>query len=545
MEISTDNKGSSGENYLQTLHSFLTQFRIFDLLVIGICLISFGFGWIESIVNNDNLHWGWAYIAALDIKHGAIPHSEVIIFYGYVYTLIQSFALTLFGERLMSVGMVTALFYAVTLLLSYLIFLRFLRKSLAFVAVLLIFLIHPYIIYPFPNYIAYTFQLLALLIFLKYPDKPYLIFLSGFFLCLSVLSRYSSVIAIVPPFLILLVWEYLAMRQKGKIMARKVIMMSCGFLLPLTIFFVYLYINSALDDFFYQNRMLAQIIGRADHWGTWLSFFAHVLQIDQQSLASDLRGKIFTFTLLACLYVMIREGMQKNSVIPSEPQSIRQNIMAAIIVAVFGYLNSVHVYETFRLVNGASLGIGVGVFVFDHFFHRSGKLSKYILISVMTLLMIMLSSTLLFKVTTSSYYPWKMDTLLHNGVKNDVIGIFRGKILTKEYNDFYQEAYDAIAPYKNSCYIINYTQDCVAFAMNGLPRIQIAPEHFPWLDDVSRQAQIIHEQKAVILSRKPLDFDGYHKIFKRVWPDEIPWLGGGYLFIYAPRSLAPVQKKLY
>jgi hypothetical protein len=128
-----------------------------------------------------------------------------------------------------------------------------------------------------------------------------------------------------------------------------------------------------------------------------------------------------------------------------------------------------------------------------------------------------------------------MDVLLHSGVKNETIGIFKGKILSKEYNDFYQEVYDAIAPFKNTCYILNYTSDGVAFLMNDLPRIQIASINYPWFEDVSKQAKLIDENKAVILSYQALDFPGYEEIFKKNWPDEIPWLGGDCLFIYAPK----------
>jgi hypothetical protein len=74
--------------------------------------------------------------------------------------------------------------------------------------------------------------------------------------------------------------------------------------------------------------------------------------------------------------------------------------------------------------------------------------------------------------------------------------------------------------------------------MNDLPRIQIAPVHFPWLDDISKQANLIDRHEAVILSYKALDLPGYVEIFKKDWPDEIPWLGGGCLFIYAPKQYA-------
>ena len=158
------------------------------------------------------------------------------------------------------------------------------------------------------------------------------------------------------------------------------------------------------------------------------------------------------------------------------------------------------------------------------------------MVSVSALTFLFLSSTLFFTSTTSSYYPWKMNVLLRDGVTNTTIKIFRGKILTKEYNDFYQEVYDAVEPYKNSCYIINYTEDCVAFIMNDLPRIQISTVEFPWLRDIPKQAELIEHKKAVVLSCRAMDFPGYKKIFNEQWPAEIPWLGGGYLFIYAPQQ---------
>jgi hypothetical protein len=539
----TDNQKSSQAGYFQRSYGLFDRFCVFDFLVLFICAASFGGSLIESIVNNDNMHWGWAYIEALDLKRGAIPHAEVLIFYGYIQTLIHSLALSLFGERLISVGIITGLFYSLTLFLSYCVFLRVLKKNLAFIAVLFIFLIHPYIIYPFPNYIAYTFQLLALIFFLRYQENHYNGLGAGFFLCLSVLSRYSSVIAILPPFILLLCWDFFTVQGAKKNIIKKIMAVSCGFVIPLILFFTYLFINSALDDFFYQNKMLINIMGKVSDIDTFLNFLASILQI-VPSYASDLRGKLFTLILIICFFVFIREIIRIKSDKSGLYAYDSYDLLAICLVTAFGYLNSVHVYETFRLVNGASLGVGLSVFVFYDFFYKALRPLKYIMIICSILLFLYLSSTLLFNVTSSSYYPWRTDLLLHNGVRNNTIGIFKGKIMSKEYNDFYQEAFDAIAPYKNSCYIINYTSDVIAVVMNDLPRIQIAPVHFPWLDDVTRQAALIDAKKAVVLSYKPLEFDGYKKIFKGTWPDEIPWLGGGCLFIYAPQQYAPDNKVL-
>ncbi|MCX5849044.1 MAG: glycosyltransferase family 39 protein [Deltaproteobacteria bacterium] len=536
-ELSSNNKESSQAGYLQRFYFFFGRFNIFDLIVIIICLASLCCSWIESIVNYDSLHWGFFYGPALDLKRGAIPHSGTFIGYGYLTTWIQSISLNVFGERLLSIGIITGLFYSLTLFLSYRVFLRFMSKHLSFIAVGLIFLIHPYIIVPAPNYFVYTFQLLALIFFLRYSERHYNGFLAGLFLCLSVLCRYSSVIAILPPFVILLCWDFFAVQGAKKSAIEKIWIVCCGFFIPLTLFFAYLLMNSALDDFFFQNRMMIELWGKIDNVNTYLNFLAGILQIGD-SYASDFRGKLFTLILVICLFILIREGIRKVFDGAVKSAYAHYDIAAVCLVAVFGYLNSVHHYETFRLVNGASLGIGLVVLVFYNLFINTIKPVKYLIIFSGILVFLFLSNSLFLKTTTSSYYPWKTDVLFRNGVTNKTIGIFKGKLLTKEYNDFYQEVFDAIAPFKNTCHILNYTNDSVAFLMNDLPRVQLASIYYPWFEDVYKQVKIIDRNEAVILSYKRLDFPDYTTIFIKKWPEEIPWLGGGYLFIYAPKRYA-------
>jgi hypothetical protein len=543
-ESSSHNKELLQTGYCQRTGLFFGRFNVFDLMVIIICLASFVCSFIESTVNNDNHHWGAAYVVALDLHRGAIPYSGVIIFYGYLTTWLHSFSLSLFGERLLSIGIITGLFYSFTLYFSYLIFIRFLKKNLAFFSVLLLFLMHPYIIYPGPNYLVYTFQLVALLFFLRYPKGRYNGFLAGFFLSMAFLARFTSIQAILPPFAILLLWDFFAAKKGEKQNAiKKILIVSSGFFIPLTLFFAYLLMNSALGAFFYENKMLAITWGGIGNIGVYLNFLASILQI-APSYASDFRGKIFTLILIICLFIIVRETIRKISGGAAKSVYAGHDVMAVCLVAIFGYLNSIHVYETARLVNGAALGVGICTLVSHHFFIKSPRPLKYIFISLVAGLVLFLSSTLFFVRTTSAYYPWRTDILLHSGVTNQTIGIFKGKILTKEFNDFYQEAYDAIAPFKGKCAIINYTPDCVALIMNDLPRVQISPMHFSWLEDMTKQARLIDECKAVVLSYKPLDFPGYKTIFKKQWPDEIPWLGGGYLFIYAPKQYSDNKKVL-
>jgi len=534
-ELSSNKHESSESSSLQKYFQFFNRWSGFDLLVALICVASFCCSWIESIVNYDNLHWGSAYLCALDLKRGAIPHSQALVFYGFFQTWFHSVALVAFGERLMSVGIMTGLFYSLTLFLSYRVFLRFMPKRLSFIAVLFIFLIHPYIFYPAPNYFMYTFQLLALIFFLKYSENRYYGFLAGFFISMSLLSRYSSFIAVLPPFIILLGWELFAVQGTKKRIIEKILIVGSGVIIPLIVFAVYLAMNSALGNFFYQIGITSKIWGKVGNVGTYLNFLASIFQISE-SYASDLRGKLFTLILVICLFIIIREGIRKIFNKPVKSAYANYNIAAVCLVTVFGYLNSLHVYETFRLVNGASLGVGIAVFVFYNIFTETIKPMKYLVVFSGVLLCLYLSANMVFCKTTSSYHPWREDVLFHNGVTNKNIAIFKGKLLSKEYNDFYQEVFDAIAPYKKSCCILNYTSDVVAFLINDLPRIQIAPIYFKWLDDVSTQAKLVDRNQAVILSYKALDLPNYKIIFNKKWPAEIPWMESDYLFIYAPKQ---------
>src|SRR5262249_39628275 len=147
------------------------------------------------------------YVQAIDIKRGLIPHKETVIFYGYLTSWIQGLSLNLFGDSLKSIGIATGAFYSVTFFLSYKIFLKFLSKPLSCLSVLLIFFLHVRIVFPWPNYFVYTFQLLSILSFIS--DRKINRFFSGLCLGLAWLCRYSSIVAILPPFLIFIGYELL------------------------------------------------------------------------------------------------------------------------------------------------------------------------------------------------------------------------------------------------------------------------------------------------------------------------------------------------
>src|SRR5512147_965084 len=86
-----------------------------DILVVLCCVISIGLSIIESRLNTDAHHWGLMYVNAADLNQGLIPYREIFIQYGFLTTLIQSWSLNIFGNSVVSVGIITGIFYAINI----------------------------------------------------------------------------------------------------------------------------------------------------------------------------------------------------------------------------------------------------------------------------------------------------------------------------------------------------------------------------------------------------------------------------------------------
>ncbi|MDZ8257298.1 glycosyltransferase family 39 protein [Nostoc sp. ChiQUE01b] len=504
--------------------------KIFDFAVLLICCLSFGFSCIESSVNIDSFHWGFMYVQALDIKRGLIPYKETFNGYGIITSLIQNLSLTFFGERMISIGIMTGVFYATSIFFSYKLFLKILPKYLAYLSILLIFLLHAYIIYPWPNYYSYTFLLLSLLIIFSTNQKKYF-FLAGLFLGLSLLSRNSSIIAIIPPFLLFFVYN-IVFKKTERDTFSKIVFFSLGFLVPLLLFLFFLINHNTLNDFLIQNKIMLLDSARNI---TILNFLPRLLKniftLQGETFNPDSRlfffTIIFVWNLVTLFYILYQLLLNK---ILTKDESI---LIVFCLVTIFGYLNAIHYYEVFRLVNSSSLGIGVIIHTVFRMSQRLKREIKIIIILPLISICFIWGNSIIFSETSSVYFPWKLDVLTGKGVMTTEIGILKGKILSKKYYDFYQEVYQKISENNHVPYIVNYTDDSVAMVINNLQRVQIsslsslyfAGVEQAYLNEANKIQKIINAKKAVILSIKDLHIPGYKVVFIKPWVyGEVPWL---------------------
>jgi hypothetical protein len=191
------------------------------------------------------------YVNAADLNEGLIPYREIFIQYGYLTTLIQSLSLNIFGNTVVSVGIITGIFYAGSIYLSYCLWQKVMNRWLSVLSAMLMFLVHGYITYPWANYFSYTFFLISLLFLTASPGNINRYLLAGIFLGLSILARQSP-LPLIAPFYLYFLLEYLSSAQKlRKEYLKNILMFHAGMIGVIVVFLLYLFKESALKDCIY------------------------------------------------------------------------------------------------------------------------------------------------------------------------------------------------------------------------------------------------------------------------------------------------------
>ena len=103
------------------------------LIAFAILLLTLPFVYTLSKNGFDSHHTGLMYKGALDVASGKALFRETFTQYGALTTYIQALFLLIFGKRVTSILLATALFYALDFLLLYRISRRFLCRTLSLV----------------------------------------------------------------------------------------------------------------------------------------------------------------------------------------------------------------------------------------------------------------------------------------------------------------------------------------------------------------------------------------------------------------------------
>ncbi|HRY29556.1 MAG TPA: glycosyltransferase family 39 protein [Elusimicrobiota bacterium] len=522
---------------------FFPSGPVFDGAAVILALVSFGMSWVETLVNQDSHHWGFMYSQALDLNRGLVPYKDVLIAYGVLTSRIQGFFLTVMGERLVSIGAATGLFYSTTLLLSYAVFRKFLTKPFALFSVLLVFLVHPYVIYPWSNYYAYPFELAALLVLLGGFRSSVGGFFSGVLVGLAVLCRFSAAVSLVPPFVLFFAVDYAVRREQRNEILTTALFWSAGLFLPLAVFWGFLAHHRAVGEFLRQNSVMSREWREMGSFRLFLRFCWNVLSartLPVRDVRSWLFYAVFIGNLVTVFHFLKKRGSVKDG------SSGEGSLLLFSLAAVFGFMNSIHIYEVFRLVNGASLGIGVLVWVVFSAYPGFGKRGKWLAWWSSIAVVCLLAGNLVFARNSSTFTPWTWEKMTGSGTARIQTGVFRGKRVSRAYREFYGDIATRLSAVDRSCPIVNVTADPLPVLLCDLPRLQRTPlyvhqmERPERLDEVRR---LIGLRRVVLAGYFPLEVPGYRLLYGAPWPEDVPWFDdeGLALFISVPEWALPPE----
>ena len=181
--------------------------RIFDnnrdfYIIIFLVIASFILSLYFNSFNYDGHHAARMFVEANELLMGLKPYEDIFITYGILTTILHSLSLVLFGNQIMSVFIITSIFYALSFLIYYCILKNLnINKNLSVVSTLLIFFIHPTIVLPWSNYLAYFFLLMGLFFLTKKESNSKYFIYAGFFWSLSILCRQTYIL----PFLLTII----------------------------------------------------------------------------------------------------------------------------------------------------------------------------------------------------------------------------------------------------------------------------------------------------------------------------------------------------
>jgi hypothetical protein len=489
--------------------------RIFDGAVLLLCGLSLLLSVVDASLTQDVYHWGFIYPAAAGMKAGLLPHRDIPVFYGVVTSAFQALGLGIFGENLRALGITTGIFYSFSLWLSYQVFRRLLDRAFASLGVLLIFLLHSYMILPWANYFSYPFVLIAVLYLLcdRQSVKDYT--LAGGAIALSMLARYSSVQASLPAFLCYFCYLALA-RSPVPQLKRKFVAFITGLSLPIGLFFVYLIGTGSFDDFLLHNQLMVKIAGVEG-----LGVRRHLINILQAQTigARDFRSWLLSLVIvvngLALGWAFLRHR--------SRQFALPQKWVLIASVTVFGTLNAFNHYEVFRLVNGASIGVGLLLYLIQRYLW-SIEPARMIGLMLLAIFCFTSAETAVFTQTAADPWPSNPNLLRDGGVMQQEIPILRGRMLSPNRNAEYQKILGILSQLDDSYVMVNYTHNMILPMLTQRSSPQILSQYFPGkgVESPAEKSAIdaaIVGQRAIIFSAKPLIVAGYVSVAAVTWTD--------------------------
>ena len=206
-----------------------------------------GAAW-QGQFTNDGYHWGFVFSNAIDLLEGKTPYREIFIEYGLISTLLHAAILKIFNLNIYSIIIFTSLLYSFSIYIIGKVTEEFTQsRKYAFFSTFIIFLIYPWPVSPWPNFISFFLITIFCFFYTGKKKKDYIA--SGLSLALAYLSFTIVYNFIITFFLLaLLIIILINYKKINYIILQKHLYIFLSFFSILILFFVYLFAKEIMED---------------------------------------------------------------------------------------------------------------------------------------------------------------------------------------------------------------------------------------------------------------------------------------------------------
>jgi hypothetical protein len=360
---------------------------LFDLIFLLLLFIFiYRLSSIYSQYYSDLHHWGFIAQNSLDYINGRLLFKEVYVHHGIgnfiIFDLINSF----YKINFTSIGFITSIAYYFNLIILYLIIKKVLNTYAAIVAITLIFFVHPFIFYPWPDYMAgLCFSIFFYLILFNRS----LFLLCGFFLFLSVIFRSTYIVNIMISVVIYFSYAFF----NKKLYNDDLVKILLSFFFFLIIFFFILFFKNSLSLWFDQSILqiktyasLSQnpAFGFSDKFSDKIAKYVYVNFGDNPFLVFQLLKFMIKFIINIfspktiedfiflmfylvnfIFFLLIIKNSKKLFLLPSD--SSIGILFFFTLLGFFGVIQSLYAFNFFRNFNASSSVFLISAFLLKNF----------------------------------------------------------------------------------------------------------------------------------------------------------------------------------
>jgi hypothetical protein len=329
-------------------------FRSYSLGAVLVIFFASGVSLWQGIYSVDPHHWGLMLSYTKDLVDGLVPYRDIAIGYGILTPFIQGVLFELTSQTIFSIQVATVACYGLGLwLLFKLAIMTTQDVRLSFYILCSCVFIHPVVIYPWPNYVAFPFLIGGIFYTIKTNPTKIDSLVGGLLFSFATLARLEYFILAIATFFIIPCIDLFLKRIPWRSGITQLLFLFCGFIIPLSVFAIYLVSNDLIAYWFGLSWTLPFVATP--------KLFAHMQGL--RIFDSFIKIGIGEFSQLNLRFIIIYLMILVNIIyffvrIVNRSSFSNQTVLFKIsIISLLLVGQLLHLPEIFRVATGAIIGL--------------------------------------------------------------------------------------------------------------------------------------------------------------------------------------------